>query len=77
MSALYSRIDRDAGTTLPSPVRVALGLRPGDSLAYEVGSDGVVVIRRAPPLDHDHLHALRSTLTEWQTPEDAAAFDAL
>lgn len=77
MTAAYSRIDRDASTTLPSPVRQALGLKPGDSLEYEITQHGPVVIRRSPLSDTPHLKALQETLSEWNTPEDAAAFDDL
>jgi hypothetical protein len=29
------------------------------------------------PLDVSYLRALQRTLTEWESPEDAAAYDAL
>ncbi len=77
MTALYSRIDAFSSTTLPSPVRHALNLSPGDALEYEIGSAGDVLIRRSPHSDVGHLQALAATLGEWNTPEDAAAFDDL
>ena len=77
MTAVYSRIDAFSATVLPSPVRRALSLSPGDALEYEIGTDGQVQIRRSPPPDVPHLHALASVLGEWNSPEDAAAFDDL
>jgi bifunctional DNA-binding transcriptional regulator/antitoxin component of YhaV-PrlF toxin-antitoxin module len=77
MTVIYSRIDAFSSTTLPSPVRHALNLSPGDALEYEIGPDGRVVIRRSPPSDETYLRALAATLGEWNTPEDAAAFDDL
>ena len=33
--------------TIPKPVRDHLGLRPGDRVAFGVGADGAVVLRKA------------------------------
>ena len=33
--------------TIPKPVRDRLGLKPGDEVAFEVGPNGGVVIRKA------------------------------
>lgn len=77
MTAVYSRIDAFSATTLPSPVRQALKLSPGDALEYEIGPDDRVQIRKSPPSDDTHLQALALTLGEWNSPEDAAAFDDL
>lgn len=76
MTAVHSRITPDSQTVLPSPVRHALGLKPGDMLEYEI-EEGHVVLRRSPPSDDVHLRALQGTLSEWNSPEDAAAFDDL
>ena len=77
MTAVYSRIDAFSSTTLPSPVRQALNLSPGDALEYEIDPDGRVQIKRSPRSDEAHLQALASVLGEWNSPEDAAAFDDL
>lgn len=76
MTAVHSRLTWDSQTTVPSPVRIALGLRPGDALEYEI-ENGRVILRRSPPTDDAHLRALQATLGEWNSPEDAAAFDDL
>lgn len=76
MTAVHSRLTWDSQTTAPSPVRHALGLWPGDALEYEI-ENGRVIVRRSPPTDDVHLRALQATLGEWNSPEDAAAFDGL
>ena len=76
MSVAFSRITAKSQTTVPAAVRKALSLRPGDRLVYEA-RDGEIVLRKDRPLDVAYLHALQSTLEEWDTPEDAEAFDDL
>lgn len=46
---LLSKITAKAQTTLPSGVRKALGVRPGDSLAYVIEGD-YAIIRKAADL---------------------------
>ncbi|WP_029417784.1 AbrB/MazE/SpoVT family DNA-binding domain-containing protein [Brevundimonas bacteroides] len=72
----FAKITSKAQTTVPKEVREALKAGPGDTLAYRVGPEGVTV-SKAEPLDWEYLRALESTLSEWNTPEDAAAFDDL
>jgi antitoxin PrlF len=57
-------------------VRAALALKPGDRVVYEIEGDAVV-IRKLTPLDAVYLGALQSTLSEWNSPEDAEAYDDL
>jgi antitoxin PrlF len=71
-----SRLTSKGQTTIPRQVREALSLQTGDSIVYEV-ADGAVVIRKALPLDVAHLRALQATLSEWESPEDAEAYDDL
>jgi hypothetical protein len=40
-------------------------------------SKGRVTLARAEPLDKAYLKSLESTLSEWDSPEDAAAYDDL
>ena len=58
---------------LPAPVRAALGIRPGDSVAYELDK-GVVRLRRATPLDIAYAQAVSGTLTEWESKADEEAY---
>jgi len=76
MAVHFSKITSKAQTTVPSEVRKALNVGPGDTLAYRVGSDGVVVTR-AEPMDFAYLRSLETSLSEWATAEDAAAYDDL
>ncbi len=76
MSIHFAKITSKSQTTVPAEVRKALKAGPGDMLAYRIGPDGVS-ITKARPLDRDYLMSLESTLTEWNTAEDAAAFDDL
>jgi AbrB family looped-hinge helix DNA binding protein len=77
MSHPVSRLAANARTTIPKPVRDALGLRPGDTIAYELEPDGRVVLRKNPELSQAYLEFLDRLFAEWGTPEDAAAFDDL
>ena len=41
---IQSTITSKGQTTIPSEVRQALGLKPGDKLRYRIGEDGTVVL---------------------------------
>ena len=71
-----SRIDAKGHTTIPRDVPEKLPLRPGDVLVYGVGDDEVG-LRKQSPLDGGYLRAAQTTLSEWDSPEDAVAFDEL
>jgi len=72
----YSRVSVKSQTVIPREVRARLGLKPGDRLRYRLTARDVV-IERAPPLDADWLRSLESTLSEWSSAQDAAAYDDL
>jgi AbrB family looped-hinge helix DNA binding protein len=76
MNAVFSTLTKKAQTTVPKEVRQALGAKPGDTLVYRI-SKGRVTLARAEPLDKAYLNSLESTLSEWDSPEDAAAYDDL
>ena len=71
-----SRFTSNWRTTIPREVRQKLSLRPGDVLVYELDEDEVRA-RKQAPLDVAHLRAVQTALCEWDSPEDAAAFDGL
>jgi antitoxin PrlF len=71
-----SKLTSKAQTTIPREVRDKLALRPGDTIVYEIEGD-TVRLRKQTPMDVAYLRALRATLSEWETPEDAAAYDDL
>jgi antitoxin PrlF len=76
MNAVFGKITSKAQTTVPKEVREVLGVKPGDTLVYRI-SKGRVTLARAEPLDRAYLKAVESTLSEWASPEDAAAYDKL
>ena len=71
-----SRLTSKSQTTIPRQVREKLSLRPGDVILYEI--EGTEVrLRKGSPIDVSYLRAVQATLTEWDSPEDAAAYDDL
>ena len=65
MTQLYqSKIFANGLTTLPKPVRDALGVKVGDRVRYVTSEDGVQVLKM--PSDHDSLkvHAYGPVLLE-------------
>jgi antitoxin PrlF len=70
-----SRITSKGQTTIPREVRQKLSLRPGDLLVRT--DEGAVRVRKQSPIDGAYLRAVQTTLCEWNSPEDAAAFDDL
>jgi len=48
VTQLYqSKIFANGSTTLPKPVRDALGVKAGDSVRYVIAEDGVQVLKKA------------------------------
>lgn len=76
MSAI-SKITAKGQTTVPQEVRAALQSKPGDLLAWEVDTNGRVAVRRVQPVDVEYLKAVESTMSEWRTAEDEAAYGDL
>lgn len=69
-----SKLTSKYQTTIPAPVREALGLSAGDLLAYEVTESGSVVLRKWTPIDWGFAQAVESTLSEWASAEDEEAY---
>lgn len=76
MTTIFGKLTAKSQTTIPKEVREALGAKPGDMLVYRI-SKGKVTLARAEPLDRAYLKSVESTLSEWDSPEDAAAYDKL
>ena len=73
---ITSKLTSKAQTTIPQPVRAALGVKEGDELAYTI-EDGRVVLTKAPPRlprKGDPFEDPFSTFWEWDTEEDERAF---
>ena len=69
-----SKLTSKHQATVPSDVRLALGLAAGDSIEWEV-RDGVARVRKASPVDWLYLTGIEASLAdEWLSPEDMEAF---
>ena len=68
------KITAKGQATIPRALREALGVKPGDTLAWAVDKDGVTRVRRVKAQDGEYLQALQETLTEWSSAEDDAAY---
>ena len=68
---IHSRITAKSQTTIPRAVREALGVGPGDELAYEI-RDGEVKLVAATRPSRDLFLANFTTFTEWTDDLDSA-----
>jgi antitoxin PrlF len=71
-----SRVSSKGQVTLPKQVREAIGVGPGDVVAYDVAK-GAVTLRRLEPIDLAFHAALESSLAEWGSKEDDEAYGDL
>ena len=67
---ITSRLTSKAQTTIPQPVRTALKMQPGDSLAYAIEGDRVIVTKAADAGAEDPF----ATFTEWDGEADRKAY---
>jgi antitoxin PrlF len=72
-----SRLTEKYQATIPADVRDALKLKKGDRVSFEVRKDGLVVLRKASPMDEEWARSVESTLSEWSAAEDDDAFGDL
>ena len=68
-----SRIGPRGRTTIPKPIREAAGLHEGDTIAFEIEGNRVLV-HKVVPGRHEYLHGLGATMAEWLSPEDEEAW---
>ncbi len=69
---ITSKLTSKAQTTIPQAVRTALGVRPGDEIAYAI-EDGRVLVTKAPakpPRRGVPFEDPFASFTEWELPED-------
>jgi antitoxin PrlF len=70
---IVGRITAKSQTTVPKAVRSALGLKPGDALAYEIVAGRVEIKRMAPAQTDAHpFDNPFATFTEWADEADSA-----
>jgi antitoxin PrlF len=67
---ITSRLTSKAQTTVPQAVRTALGLKPGDEVAYSIEQGRVVLTKAATAAIEDPFAAFG----EWHSPDDAQAY---
>jgi antitoxin PrlF len=65
-----SKLTSKSQTTIPQPVRAALGLHPGDEIAYRI-DDGQVVLTKVRRAEHDDPF---KTFEEWDSEADRQAY---
>lgn len=76
MHILKAKLTSKFQATIPKEVRSILHLKAQDQIVYEIKKDQVI-LRKALPLDLEHLDALQYTLNEWASEEDEKAYKNL
>jgi antitoxin PrlF len=71
---ITSHLTSKAQTTIPQAVRTALGLRPGDVIAYAIEDGRAVLTRFNPRAEADDPFA---TFSEWSGAADTEAYGKL
>jgi len=71
-----SKLSAKGQITIPADLRKAIGIEPGDIVAYELEGKSVKV-KRVDPFDATYHAAIAETLEEWNSPEDEEAFNDL
>jgi antitoxin PrlF len=71
---ITSKLTSKAQTTIPQPVRAALGLHAGDELAYSIEAGRVVLTRVRTQAPQDDPFP---TFVEWNSAADRTAYDGL
>ena len=69
---ITSKLTSKSQTTIPQSVRRALGLSPGDQIAYEISNGRVIITRAVNTADDPFM-----TFSEWQSEEDEEAYGDL
>ena len=69
-----AKITSKGQVTIPASIRKALRANAGDSIIWDIETDGRIVVSRLEPIDVSYLKALNGTLSEWDSPEDDEAY---
>lgn len=67
---ITSKLTSKAQTTIPQPVRTALGLREGDEIAYVIEDGRVILTRALREPQENPFHCF----TEWDSEADRRAY---
>lgn len=77
MQTEIGKITSKGQTTIPASLRKELNLAAGDEIIFEHKND-TITIRKATPLDIEYYKAVQASFaSEWNSQEDAEAFDGL
>ncbi len=71
---ISSKLTTKYQATIPEKIRSILGIRAGDSVAFEIDSNKQVVIRKLNPVDIEFAKALEGTMSEWLSEHDEKAY---
>ncbi len=71
-----ARITAKGQTTIPVSIRKAAHINAGDTLAFEIKGDYVIVRKIKSPTD-TYLKGIEETCNEWSSPEDEEAWSGL
>ena len=73
---LTSKVTQKYQATIPLAIRNELGIEKGDSVAFEIKEEGVL-IKKVSPLDWEYLAAISDTMSEWSSEADEEAYSDL
>lgn len=73
---LLSTLTSKGQATIPAEIRLALSLKPGDKLIFEI-FDHKALIAKAEPFDYLYHASISNSLSEWNSPEDDEAYNDL
>jgi len=71
-----ARITAKGQTTIPVSIRKAAHMEAGDTLAFEIKGDHVIVTKIKTPADA-YLKGLEETFNEWSSQGDEEAWNGL
>ena len=71
---ITSKLTSKAQTTIPQAVRSALGVKPGDEIAYAIADGHVLLTKATRPRGGAPFEDPFAFFGEWDTPEDDEAF---
>lgn len=74
MQLATAKLTSKAQASIPARIRKRLGLKPGDTVAYDLAEDGSIKLRKATPIDVAYASAVGDTLTEWASEADEQAY---
>lgn len=75
-SKLTSKVTQKYQATIPQVVREKLGIEKGDSVAFEIQEEGVL-IKKVSPIDWEYLASVSDTMSEWSSEADEEAYSDL